>query len=195
MTDQKTELEKRNITRLSNKQAKLVTKSCLKTALIQLLDKKELSDISVSELARRAGVSRTAFYSNYQTVDDVLTELIDQELKEVNNSIWEAINREEDFFPPIIQKMKDNYDLYSLLMKANIEKTAFFQFRDYIKDSYPALDKKAYYMIIAAIGSLRSIIMEWFINGCEDSVALISDICDKSVEAGKPELFPKLRES
>lgn len=173
----------------------MVTKSCLQTALIQLLDKKELSDISVSELARRAGVSRTAFYSNYQTVDDVLTELIDQELKEVNNSIREAINREEDFFPPIIQKMKDNYDLYSLLMKANIEKTAFFQFRDYIKDSYPALDKKAYYMIIAAIGSLRSIIMEWFINGCEDSVALISEICDKSVEAVKTEIFPKLRES
>ncbi len=195
MTDHKTELEKRNIIRLSNKQAKMVTKSCLQTALIQLLDKKELSDISVSELARRAGVSRTAFYSNYQTVDDVLTELIDQELKEVNNSIWEAINREEDFFPPIIQKMKDNYDLYSLLMKANIEKTAFFQFRDYIKDSYPALDKKAYYMIIAAIGSLRSIIMEWFINGCEDSVALISEICDKSVEAVKTEIFPKLRES
>jgi AcrR family transcriptional regulator len=195
MTDHKTELEKRNIIRLSNKQAKMVTKSCLQTALIQLLDKKELSDISVSELARRAGVSRTAFYSNYQTVDDVLTELIDQELKEVINSIWEAINREEDFFPPIIQKMKDNYDLYSLLMKANIEKTAFFQFRDYIKDSYPALDKKAYYMIIAAIGSLRSIIMEWFINGCEDSVALISEICDKSVEAVKTEIFPKLRES
>lgn len=195
MTDHKTELEKRNIIRLSNKQAKMVTKSCLQTALIQLLDKKELSDISVSELARRAGVSRTAFYSNYQTVDDVLTELIDQELKEVNNSIWEAINREEDFFPPIIQKMKDNYDLYSLLMKANIEKTAFFQFRDYIKDSYPALDKKAYYMIIAAIGLLRSIIMEWFINGCEDSVALISEICDKSVEAVKTEIFPKLRES
>ena len=195
MTDHKTELEKRNIIRLSNKQAKMVTKSCLQTALIQLLDKKELSDISVSELARRAGVSRTAFYSNYQTVDDVLTELIVQELKEVNNSIWEAINREEDFFPPIIQKMKDNYDLYSLLMKANIEKTAFFQFRDYIKDSYPALDKKAYYMIIAAIGSLRSIIMEWFINGCEDSVALISEICDKSVEAVKTEIFPKLRES
>ena len=195
MTDHKTELEKRNITRLSNKQAKKVTKSCLQTALIQLLDKKELSDISVSELARRAGVSRTAFYSNYQTVDDVLTELIDQELKEVNNSIWEAINREEDFFPPIIQKMKDNYDLYSLLMKANIEKTAFFQFRDYIKDSYPALDKKAYYMIIAAIGSLRSIIMEWFINGCEDSVALISEICDKSVEVVKTGILPKLRES
>ena len=195
MTDHKTELEKRNIIRLSNKQAKMVTKSCLQTALIQLLDKKELSDISVSELARRAGVSRTAFYSNYQTVDDVLTELIDQELKEVNNSIWEAINREEDFFPPIIQKMKDNYDLYSLLMKANIEKTAFFQFRDYIKDSYPALDKKAYYMIIAAIGSLRSIIMEWFINGCEDSVALISEICNSSVESVKTGILPKLRES
>jgi hypothetical protein len=109
-----------------------------------------------------------------------------------NNRIGQEVG---SIIPPIIQKMKDNYDLYSLLMKANIEKTAFFQFRDHIKDSYPALDKKTYYMIIAAIGSLRSIILEWFINGCEDSVALISEICDKSVEAVKTEIFPKLRES
>ena len=50
-------------------------------------------------------------------------------------------------------------------------------------------------MIIAAIGSLRSIILEWFINGCEDSVALISEICDKSVEVVKTGILPKLRES
>lgn len=87
MTDQKTELEKRNIVRLSNRQAKLVTKSCLQTALIKLLNKKDINEISVSELTRRAGVSRTAFYSNYQTVDDVLAEMIDQKLTEVNMAV------------------------------------------------------------------------------------------------------------
>lgn len=192
MTEQKTELEKRNIVRLSNRQAKLVTKSCLQTALIQLLNKKDINEISVSELTRRAGVSRTAFYSNYQTVDDVLAEMIDQKLTEVNMAVWDAINGKEDFFPSAIQKLKDNYDLYALILKSNIEKTAFFQMRDYIKKTYPSIDRESYYLTIAAIGALRGIVLEWFINGCTESVETISAICRKSTESIRERFISRL---
>jgi AcrR family transcriptional regulator len=192
MTVKQTELEKRNLARPSNQQAKLITKACFRSALIQLLDKKDINDISVSELTRKAGVSRTAFYSHYQTVDDVLSEIIDEELTELNNSVWEAINREEDCFPPLIQKIKDNYDMYSLLMKSNIENTAFFKLRDYVKRTYPSLDRKTYYMLVSAIGSLRNIILEWFTNSCDESVEVISSICDSSIRAAREEIIPHL---
>lgn len=195
MADKQTELEKRNYIRPSNKQAKLISKSCFQAALIQLLDKKEINDISVSELTRRAGISRTAFYSHYQTVDDVLSEIIDEELTELNNSVWEAINREEDCFPQIIQKIKDNYDMYSLLMRSNIENTAFFKMRDYVKRTYPSLDRKTYYMLISAIGSLRGIILEWFINGCDESTEVISSICNSSTKAAREEVLSHLVDS
>jgi AcrR family transcriptional regulator len=191
MTVKQTELEKRNLARPSNQQAKLITKACFHSALIQLLDKKDINDISVSELTRKAGVSRTAFYSHYQTVDDVLSEIIDEELTELNNSVWEAINREEDCFP-LIQKIKDNYDMYSLLMKSNIENTAFFKLRDYVKRTYPSLDRKTYYMLVSAIGSLRNIILEWFTNSCDESVEVISSICDSSIRAAREEIIPHL---
>lgn len=184
-----------NITRLSNKQAKLVTKSCLQTALIQLLDKKDLNEISISELTRKAGVSRTAFYSNYQNIDDVLLEIIDQELTELNTVIWDAINRKENFFPPIIQKMKDNYDLYSLTLKSNIEKTALFQMREYIKAAHPSIDKESYYLMTAAVGALRGIIIEWFMNCCDESVEVISDLCNQSTEAIRDKVLDKLEQS
>ena len=183
MTVKQTELEKRNLARPSNQQAKLITKACFQSALIQLLDKKDINDISVSELTRKAGVSRTAFYSHYQTVDDVLSEIIDEE---------QAINREEDCFPPLIQKIKDNYDMYSLLMKSNIENTAFFKLRDYVKRTYPSLDRKTYYMLVSAIGSLRNIILEWFTNSCDESVEVISSICDSSTRAAREEIRPHL---
>ena len=143
-------------------------------------------------MTRKAGVSRTAFYSHYQTVDDVLSEIIDEELTELNNSVWEAINREEDCFPPLIQKIKDNYDMYSLLMKSNIENTAFFKLRDYVKRTYPSLDRKTYYMLVSAIGSLRNIILEWFTNSCDESVEVISSICDSSTRAAREEIRPHL---
>lgn len=193
MSNQKTELEKRNIIRLSNKQAKLITKTCLRTALIQLLESKEISDISVSELARKAGVSRTAFYSNYQTVDNVLTEMIDEGLSEMNNSIWEAINKKEDIFLPIIQKMKDNRDELTLVLKSNLEKIAFFQMRDHIKKTYPLIDSRSYYLLLAAIGALRNIILEWLMNDCNESVEFISSLCNHSTDAIRDEVLRHLR--
>ncbi len=192
MQEQKTELEKKNIVRLSNKQAKLMTKTCLQNALVQILEAKDINDISVSELTRRAGVSRTAFYSNYQTVDDILSEMINHELKEVNKAVWNAINNKEDIFPPIVQMMKDNSELYSLVLKTNIEKTAFFQLRDYIKTTYPTIDKKRYYLLVACIGALRNIILEWFINGCDESVQTIAAICDASTRYVRDEVFSHL---
>ena len=104
MTIKQTELEKRNLARLSNQQAKLITKACFQSALIQLLDKKDINDISISELTRKAGVSRTAFYSHYQTVDDVLSEIIDEELT-VRRVTLSANN---------LKKEEDNYEQFDI---------------------------------------------------------------------------------
>lgn len=44
----------------------------LTTALLQLLATKDLSKITVTQVVKRAGVSRMAFYRNYETLADVL---------------------------------------------------------------------------------------------------------------------------
>ena len=89
--------------------------------------------------------------------------------------------------------------MYSLLMKSNIENTAFFKLRDYVKRTYPSLDRKTYYMLVSAIGSLRNIILEWFTNilewftnSCDESVEVISSICDSSTRAAREEIRPHL---
>lgn len=45
----------------------------LTTALLQLLATKDLNEISVTAVVRRAGVSRMAFYRNFETLTDLLT--------------------------------------------------------------------------------------------------------------------------
>ena len=48
------------------------SKDYLTTALLQLLEKNTYSTITVSQVVRRAGVSRMAFYRNFDKLDDVL---------------------------------------------------------------------------------------------------------------------------
>lgn len=45
----------------------------LATALLQLLETKDLNDLTVTAVVKRAGVSRMAFYRHFTTLADVLT--------------------------------------------------------------------------------------------------------------------------
>lgn len=45
----------------------------LATALLQLLKTKDLTDLTVTAVVKRAGVSRMAFYRNFTTLADILT--------------------------------------------------------------------------------------------------------------------------
>ena len=51
-----------------------LVRECLKTALLHLMRDRSYKDVSVSELCRKAGVSRMAFYRNYRVMNDLFLE-------------------------------------------------------------------------------------------------------------------------
>ena len=67
----------------------------LTQALLQLMEKKPLNRINVSELCSRAGVGRVSFYRNFDSLDDILV----QHLKKCTDDWWrDFIQRETDDF-------------------------------------------------------------------------------------------------
>lgn len=56
----------------SNQEANQITRESIETALLHLMEKKDLPQISISELVRKAGVSRNAFYRNYKSKEEIL---------------------------------------------------------------------------------------------------------------------------
>lgn len=187
------ELEKRNIIRLSNKETNRITRECLQTALLELLKSKRMEDISVTELVRKAGVSRTAYYSNYNSFSEILAEFIRENIAFLNDEVWKAINNEEDLFYPVIKKMEEKKDLLILMMKANLENTAFLQMREAININYPTIDNETYYILIAAIGMIRNVILEWVMNECRESVEEISSICNKVTSSIRSQVITNIK--
>jgi len=57
------------------------TVTALRTALRESLATRPLDDISVSELCRVAGVRRTTFYTHHESVGDLLTAMLIEELE------------------------------------------------------------------------------------------------------------------
>ena len=65
-------------------------------ALMQLMRIKPLSEISISELCEKAGVSRLSFYRNFTSMDDILV----QHLTACTDAWWAEFSQrsEEDFY-------------------------------------------------------------------------------------------------
>ena len=59
------------------------TKNLLKKALVQLLEKKQLNDISIVELTNLAEVNRKTFYLHYKNVSAIF--------KEIKNGLLSAV--------------------------------------------------------------------------------------------------------
>ncbi|MFV0561214.1 MAG: TetR/AcrR family transcriptional regulator [Enterococcus sp.] len=96
------------------------SKEYLTTALFQLLNTKNLEEIKVTELAKRAGLSRMAFYRNYESVEDVLYNYFEPEIASLfdtviyQNSSEQKITQLESFFhtfdAPLKSAIKRNYE-------------------------------------------------------------------------------------
>ena len=58
------------------KEANLRVKNNIVRALIDLMKEKPYEEISISEIALQAGVSRVSYYRNYGSKEDILTETL-----------------------------------------------------------------------------------------------------------------------
>lgn len=93
-----------------------MTKMMLRRGLIGLLEKKQLKDISVTELCRQSGINRGTFYAHYKDIDDL------------HRSI------EEDVFAEI-QKTLDAHPIHPAGYRAEKEQTIYYAVYDFLDHS------------------------------------------------------------
>ena len=70
--------KKNEVLKMSNMESNLFTKDCIRTALLSLMAVKIFEQITVTEIIKRAGVSRGGFYRNYQSKEEVLQEICEK---------------------------------------------------------------------------------------------------------------------
>lgn len=98
-----------------------LAKECIFTALMLLMEKQDYEKITITDIARRAGVSRMTYYRVYQDKDDIikthLIEAFDQMVMEINT---QNNYTENDFFRCFFETVKKNEILFHNALKANM---------------------------------------------------------------------------
>lgn len=91
-------------------------------ATLDLMNKKSLDDISITDIVQRAGVSRNSFYRNFDDKDDIIrrylfneTECWMEEVHKTYTSLFDSGN----FILILLEHLYEYRDLTSLLMRDN----------------------------------------------------------------------------
>lgn len=99
---------------MTTQKRKTTTKTDLKGALTRLLEKKDFEAISVSDIAREAGVNRGTFYLHYVDKFDMMDQLIDEILQNILTLLKEGNPQtKEDALPSIVkifEYLKEDFD-------------------------------------------------------------------------------------
>lgn len=176
-----TELEKRDVLRLNNQESNRLTKECLTLALIYLMNEKPYDKITITELVKRSGVSRTAFYRNYSSKDDILSEL-GKEVTSILCGILENPEYNNDLYGMFLEcfnAIRDNHEIIELMISADIPFNTVFTNGSVISYRYPADSPLESYCRIAAESALYAMIISWLKGGMSETADEMAGISVK----------------
>ena len=137
----------------------LKTKKAIYEALVELMQKKKLNSITVTELAAQADINRKTFYTYYSTVNDVLDEGINELITSLKflNTIMSDADIARDLFA------SDNGSLLFNRLQKALQETLLKELVDKdIKMNVPAEQYPLISNFVA--GGMISAYYEWITN-------------------------------
>lgn len=168
-----------DLLRLSNEESKKITRESIVTALVLLFADKPFDKITVTEIVKKAGVSRTAFYRNFNTKEDVVREL-SRSIIDNLNCFFEGEKYKGNgkaLLTDIFRYIKSNKRTISLLFNSKQIVYEILGGKTYLDNVMPEAISTDYYRLVAAETALKKIIMEWFNRGMKESPEEMAGYC------------------
>lgn len=114
------------------------TKKAIKAALVKIMEEKDISAISVSELAKEANVNRRTFYTHYRNITDILDEIegdLVETLGELVKGIDLSASRKSthDLFIALDSLITVDFDYYFHLVRVDMRGVLMSRLKRVIK--------------------------------------------------------------
>lgn len=165
------------MTRSDNQSLNQLTKESLQEALVQLLAEKSLDNISITELSRLAGVSRMAFYRNYDSLTQLLEDYLDSIFAEILKQASPYLENKEwrKFWLALFQYALKIKGSLKILFQADLSvQLLAYLHKTCVPYSPDPLDR---YYNAAMVGLASSVLREWVANDFDISPDQLANLC------------------
>ncbi len=167
-----------------------IAKESIFTALMILMEQKDFNEITITELTKRAGVSRMAFYRNYNKMEEVITLYLMEYLEAcskhlLNNKKIDNYESARIYFSCFRQQEKlitnlIHSNLTNLIYESSVE--FFHSFSDKIICERPCSPEKQKYFADFTIGGLYRVLITWAQTGMSESDEKMAAFVDKLMQ-------------
>lgn len=149
-----------------------LTRNYIFEALYELLSRKNINEINVSEICDKAGVSRMSFYRNFKSKDD----LVSKSLEKILINLKESLSQQEQ-----INQYTVTREIFSTALKYTKISQAFKN-SDYIEKFINSIGEQLFtfspedkinptkkYVPIFYFSALAGVLAMWLNNGTKES--------------------------
>lgn len=149
------------------------------TALLKLMEEKPYESITVTDIAKKAGVVRVTYYRHFKSKEDIIIRYFDKNVADFKSRLQFQPRTKEDHYEMLFMTFsyfKEHKNLFDLLVSAHLE----YVYLDYLNGHFKndrryRKNGKTVYDACFMVGALYNMSMEWLKNGCSDSVKTITD--------------------
>lgn len=164
-----------------NNKRKRYSQERIKKVFIELIQNKEINEITVSDICKKANLNRTTFYSNYIDIYDLADNIKDDLFNDVLTLYPdETKDKKHSYdFLKLFKHIKENQLFYKTYFKLNYENDFkllegmidYDEFKNYYDDK----ENIEYHITFFKYG-LNAVIKRWLHYGCKESPEEIRDI-------------------
>lgn len=153
-----------------NNRRKQASVERIQQAFMLFLREKELSQISVSDLCKEAGINRSTFYANYADIYDLANKLCQELENEVAHLLvlesgWQQSRQE---FLKLFRHIRENQHLYTVFFKLGYESRERTWYGAQDLQGMPDQDVIHYHVAFFANG-FNAIVKLWLRGGCKET--------------------------
>lgn len=158
------------------------TRQCIGESMIALMKNKAYEEITISDIVKKAGVSRMTFYHYFQSKTDALNnylhEIIECYLEECSRSVgitsFDDVTHVKHAF-----LFFDQYsDFFLTLAQANLHSLMIFAINDYMLRFVDPIYPRSAYELYFYGGALLNVFLKWEEGGKLESVdEIVNVIC------------------
>ncbi|MFB1098641.1 TetR/AcrR family transcriptional regulator [Terribacillus sp. JSM ZJ617] len=160
----------------------LKTKQNIHLSLTNLLKKKPLTQIKITELCKQANINRGTFYFHYQEIGDVFKELFEEIMIDLRKSYNEPYRYKEyidrEKLDPktvrIFHHVKKYEEFYKIILSKEVSTEYYYMLFDEIRsilfeDKHTAYLEEKDYLFSYMSNSIIGLIIEWYRRDFQES--------------------------
>ncbi len=154
---------------IKNNKRRQATKEKVETVFIELLQEKDISKITVSEIIKKAEINRSTFYANYLDIYDLADKIRDR----LENDVQELYENDTynncgNDYLKLFRHIKDNRQFYITYFKLGYDNKQVIDISILKENIYAPTDNIDYHIEFHKAG-INAIIKKWLNNGCKES--------------------------